>query len=173
MTRTPARGKAGKGKRPNRVDAFRTLDRFTTSKRAAGPARGGVPRSQGPVRGNTNPVAGRRPVPGQPQRPGGAPQISQPFTPPGQQGSPVGQHPFIPGAPLSGAAPAGQSQPGSPPGTPNIGHAVMRSFQPSVLERTPLVSGGAGVPQQGGAGPGGMSFNPQQGQGPQPSRGFM
>jgi hypothetical protein len=172
-----ARSSATSKRKPNRVDSLRSIDRYTTAKRAPGvAARGGVPQSQGPVGRNSQPIAGRRPTPGRPQpgRPGpGGPQMSQPFTPPGAPGAPVGVHPFIPGAPMSGAAPAGQSQPGSPPGTPNIGQAVMRSFQPSVLERTPLVSGGAGVPQQGGQQMGGMSFNPQQQGQPQPSRGFM
>lgn len=67
--------------------------------------------------------------------------------------------------------PAGVSQVGSPPGTPNLGQAVQKSFQPSVLERTPLVSDGSGIPAQQAAQPG-MSFNPQAQQGPQPQKGF-
>jgi len=165
-TKKPARG------RSSRVDALRAIDRYTTG-------RGGAPQSQarpGTLPGTSAPVAGRpqrRPVPGQPQvsRPfgppgggGGQPQVSQPFTPPDA-------HPFIPGGSIAPVVPANVSESGSPPGTPNLAAMVARSFQPSVMERTPLVSAGAGVPPNaaynfGGANtapPGTRSMVPQRG----------
>jgi hypothetical protein len=86
------------------------------------------------------PIVSRPFAPPQPQARSGL------FTPPGFQA--VAQHPFIPGASVHPIVPANASEPGSAPGTPNLAAMVMRSFQPAVMERTPLATNpAAGVPQ--------------------------
>lgn len=155
--------KVGKGRRPpNRVDKLKAIDRFTGK---GGPRRPGV-LPVGPGQPVRRPLgAAGRTIPGQGPNLGNVP---------GQ--APQRSHPFVPGAGLAPVVPATASEPGSPPGTPNLGAMVTRSFQPQVMERTPLVSNGAGVqPNQrfnfGGpntAPPGARSMQqPQQPQPPQ------
>lgn len=130
------------GRRTNRVDGIRALDRYTNPRGGRMPARpgGAIPRRPGA--GGVSAAPPRQPGVPQPARPGGG------VSAPGQMVPQAGQHPFIPGANLAPVVPANVSESGSPPGTPNLGNMVMRSFQPQVLERTPLISNGAGVPAQ-------------------------
>ncbi len=149
-TRRPAA--PGRTRKPNRVDGIRALDKNPTGQRT--PARGRA--------GARQALAGR-PQAGAPQAPAGPGAPRPPMAPaPG-----LGQHFWLSGTHLG----AMTSEKGSPPGTPNLGAAVMRSFQPSVLERTPLVGSGAGVPTQGTQG--GMTMNPGQQAFPQNMQGMV
>jgi hypothetical protein len=121
-------------KKPNRVDQLKSLDRNATNPRA-----GAQPSPFAPT-GQRGPSPILRGAPGSPQ-----PAPGQPQQPQSRQ---QGMHPFIPGASTASVVPANASEPGSPPGTPNLGSMLQRSFQPSIMERTPLVTGGAGVQAQ-------------------------
>ena len=136
-----ARPRPRGARRPNRIKGLQAIDRAP-----AGTFAGGAPRPGGVTQ---SPVLSRPPATGRPSYgrpdPGPGPSMGPPLPGPG---GPQLSHPFIPGATLAPVVPAHQSEVGSPPGTPNLAAMVMRSFQPSVLQSTPLVSsGGGGIPQ--------------------------
>ena len=168
-----ARKSSSKRRAFNRIDVLKGLDQYGSRGKLGAPARrppigDGPPNPYGPPPGYQTPNTSRM---GRPNGYGGpgTGQQQQVARLGGQgpmqaaPGGPFQGHPFIPNESIHHVVPANVSESGSAPGTPNLASMVMRSFQPSVLGQTPLISSGAGVPNPGFNFGGGGSLPPGAG----------